>query len=317
MESIKGRFAPSPTGRMHLGNAFCALLAWLSARSQGGSLLLRMEDLDPQRSRESYARLLMEDLRWLGLDWDEGAGVSGEQEELYWQSRRKEEYEKALAMLKQQELLYPCFCTRAELHAAEAPHASDGQVIYSGRCRGLTPQERQAKEKYRRPAIRIAVPEEVISFTDGSRGVYAENLARDCGDFILRRSDGVFAYQLAVTWDDGVMGVSQVVRGSDLLSSTPRQIWLQRLWGFPQPQYYHVPLLLAPDGRRLSKRDGDLDLGALRSRIGPEELIGKLAFWAGILPREEAVTPRELTSLFGWEKVRKQDILLDGSMLDF
>lgn len=317
MESIKGRFAPSPTGRMHLGNAFCALLAWLSARSQGGSLLLRMEDLDPQRSRESYARVLMEDLRWLGLDWDEGAGVSGEREELYWQSRRKEEYEKALAMLKQQELLYPCFCTRAELHAAEAPHASDGQVIYSGRCRGLTPQERQTKEKYRRPAIRIAVPEEVISFTDGSRGVYAENLARDCGDFILRRSDGVFAYQLAVTWDDGVMGVSQVVRGSDLLSSTPRQIWLQRLWGFPQPQYYHVPLLLAPDGRRLSKRDGDLDLGALRSRIGPEELIGKLAFWAGILPREEAVTPRELTSLFGWEKVRKQDILLDGSMLDF
>lgn len=317
MESIKGRFAPSPTGRMHLGNAFCALLAWLSARSQGGSLLLRMEDLDPQRSRESYARVLMEDLRWLGLDWDEGAGVSGEREELYWQSRRKEEYEKALAMLKQQELLYPCFCTRAELHAAEAPHASDGQVIYSGCCRGLTPQERQAKEKHRRPAIRIAVPEEVISFTDGSRGVYAENLARDCGDFILRRSDGVFAYQLAVTWDDGVMGVSQVVRGSDLLSSTPRQIWLQRLWGFPQPQYYHVPLLLAPDGRRLSKRDGDLDLGALRSRIGPEELIGKLAFWAGILPREEAVTPRELTSLFGWEKVRKQDILLDGSMLDF
>lgn len=317
MESIKGRFAPSPTGRMHLGNAFCALLAWLSARSQGGSLLLRMEDLDPQRSRESYARVLMEDLRWLGLDWDEGAGVSGEREELYWQSRRKEEYEKALAMLKQQELLYPCFCTRAELHAAEAPHASDGQVIYSGCCRGLTPQERQTKEKHRRPAIRIAVPEEVISFTDGCRGVYAENLARDCGDFILRRSDGVFAYQLAVTWDDGVMGVSQVVRGSDLLSSTPRQIWLQRLWGFPQPRYYHVPLLLAPDGRRLSKRDGDLDLGALRSRIGPEELVGKLAFWAGILPKEEAVAPRELTSLFGWEKVRKQDILLDGSMLDF
>ena len=140
---------------------------------------------------------------------------------------------------------------------------------------------------------------------------------RDCGDFILRRSDGVFAYQLAVTWDDGVMGVSQVVRGSDLLSSTPRQIWLQRLWGFPQPQYYHVPLLLAPDGRRLSKRDGDLDLGALRSRIGPEELVGKLAFWAGILSKEEAVTPRELVSLFDWEKVKKQDILLDAPMLDF
>lgn len=317
MESIKGRFAPSPTGRMHLGNAFCAFLAWLSARSQGGSLLLRMEDLDPQRSRESYAQVLMEDLLWLGLDWDEGAGIPGEEEKQYWQSRRAEEYAKALDLLKQQELLYPCFCTRAELHAAEAPHASDGQVIYSGRCRELTMEERQEKEKHRRPAIRIRVPDEMISFTDGCRGVYEENLARDCGDFILRRSDRVFAYQLAVTWDDGVMGVSQVVRGSDLLSSTPRQIWLQRLWGFPQPQYYHVPLLLAPDGRRLSKRDGDLDLGALRSRIGPEELVGKLAFWAGILPKEEAVTPRELVSLFDWEKVKKQDILLDAPMLDF
>ena len=317
MESIKGRFAPSPTGRMHLGNAFCALLAWLSARSQGGSLLLRMEDLDPQRSRESYARLLMADLLWLGLDWDEGAGVPGKQERQYWQSRREAEYEKALDLLKQQEFLYPCFCTRAELHAASDPHASDGQVIYSGRCRELSPEERQEKGKHRRPAIRIRVPDEVISFTDGCRGIYKENLSQDCGDFILRRSDGVFAYQLAVTWDDGVMGVNQVVRGSDLLSSTPRQIWLQRLWGFPQPQYYHVPLLLAPDGRRLSKRDGDLDLEALRSRIGPEELVGKLAFWAGILPKEEAVTPGELVSLFDWEKVKKQDILLDASMLDF
>ena len=157
MKSIKGRFAPSPTGRMHLGNAFCALLAWLSARSQGGSLLLRMEDLDPQRSRESYAQVLMEDLLWLGLDWDEGAGIPGEEEKQYWQSRREEEYAKALDLLKRQELLYPCFCTRAELmRAAEAPHASDGQVIYSGRCRGLTMEEQQEKEKHRRPAIRIA-----------------------------------------------------------------------------------------------------------------------------------------------------------------
>ena len=317
MEQIRGRFAPSPTGRMHLGNAFCALLAWLSVRSQGGKLLLRMEDLDPQRSRESYARVLMEDLLWLGLDWDEGAGICGEREGEYWQSRRGKEYEKALGLLEGKGLLYPCFCTRAELHAAQAPHASDGRVVYNGCCRKLTKQEKLEREKHRRPAIRICVPEEMISFTDGCRGAYGENLARDCGDFILRRSDGGFAYQLAVTWDDGVMGVNQVVRGSDLLSSTPRQIWLQQLWGFEQPQYYHVPLLLAPDGRRLSKRDRDLDLGMLRKRIGPEELVGKLAFWAGILPKEEPVSPGELTPLFAWEKVKKQDVLLDGSMLEF
>ena len=174
-------------------------------------------------------------------------------------------------------------------------------------------EERQEKEKHRRPAIRIRVPNEMISFTDGCRGVYEENLARDCGDFILRRSDGVFAYQLAVTWDDGVMGVSQVVRGSDLLSSTPRQIWLQRQLGFStQPQYCHVPLLCGRDGHRLSKRQKDVDLGALRQAgRRPEEVVGQLACWAGLIDRPEPVAARELIPIFDWKKVPQGPILAE------
>ena len=305
---VTGRFAPSPSGRMHLGNLWSSLLAWLAARSAGGRMVLRLEDLDPDRCTQAWCDQVMRDLEWLGLDWDN---------EPVYQSWRTPAYEAAFRQLEEKRLVYPCFCTRAERMAASAPHRSDGQAVYDGRCRRLTAEQREDLARQRNPAWRLAVPDRASFFRDLLQGMYEENLLRDCGDFILRRSDGVYAYQLAVVVDDAWMGVTQVVRGSDLLSSTPRQIWLQRLWGFPQPQYYHVPLLLAPDGRRLSKRDGDLDLGALRSRIGPEELVGKLAFWAGILPKEEAVTPRELVSLFDWEKVKKQDILLDTPMLDF
>lgn len=303
-----GRFAPSPSGRMHLGNAFSCLLAWLSARSAGGRIILRHEDLDPGRCRREYANQIEEDLHWLGLDWDEGGSQGGSQ---YYQSCRREIYQHYLAVLEEKGLVYPCFCTRADLHAASAPHAADGTPIYSGACRELSPQQRRERAALRSPALRARVPAETVSFRDGLQGLYSVQLEKDCGDFILRRSDGVFAYQLAVVVDDGLMGVNQVVRGRDLLSSTPWQLWLQEQLGFQRPEYCHVPLLVAAEGRRLSKRDGDMDLGAIRaSGLSPQSLVGRLAFLAGITDREEPVTPEELIPLFRWENIRKENIVV-------
>ncbi len=312
-ENTVGRFAPSPSGRMHLGNVFCALMAWLAARAEGGRMLLRVEDLDQERCPRKYADLLEEDLLWLGLSWEEG-GSRGGRHGPYYQSERTAVYQSCLEQLQNMGLVYPCFCSRAELHAAQAPHLSDGRVLYSGRCRRLTPEERAALAAQRRPAIRLMVPEETVAFTDLCYGEYQENLRQECGDFLIRRSDGVFAYQLAVTADDALMGVTQVVRGRDLLSSTPRQLYLYRLLGLRPPVFGHIPLLLAPDGRRLSKRDGDLDLGALRLRFTPEQLLGKLAFAGGLLEREEPVTAEELIPLFSWEKLPRQDIRLPAGL---
>lgn len=296
-----GRFAPSPSGRMHLGNVFSALLAWLSVRSAGGELLLRIEDLDPDRCRPAYAETLKEDLRWLGLDWDREQPP---------QSSRTEVYEAMFDHLASQGLVYPCYCTRGELHAASAPHASDGRVVYAGTCRWLTPQ--QQAEKTKKPAWRLAVPDRSYGFTDRLQGYCSENLAEECGDFIIRRADGVYAYQLAVVTDDGAGGVTQVVRGMDLLDSTPRQLYLYELLGLRPPEFCHVPLLTAPDGRRLSKRERDLDLGALRQTHTPQQLLGKLAHLAGLLDKPEAASAEELAKLFRWEKIRKDPIAIDG-----
>ena len=306
-----GRFAPSPSGRIHLGNILCCLLAWLSARKKGGRVILRIEDLDTARCPRQYGEQMCRDIRWLGLNWDEGPDVGGPHAP-YTQSDRTALYQAALERLEGQGLVYPCFCTRAELHAASAPHREDGQVIYPGTCRHLTAEEvaEKARRTGRTPALRLRVPEEEIAFTDGHMGEYREFLARDCGDFLLRRSDGMFAYQLAVVVDDAEMGVTQVVRGSDLLSSTPRQIWLQERLNLPHPQYGHVPLLLAPDGRRLAKRDRDQELGQLQSRFTAPQIVGTLAHAAGLLDREEEVAPEELLPLFRWDKLPRKDLTL-------
>ena len=298
---MTGRFAPSPSGRMHLGNVFSAMLAWLSVRSQGGEMVLRIEDLDPDRCRAEYAETLKEDLRWLGLDWDR---------EQTPQSRRSEAYAQCFETLSRQGLVYPCYCSRGELHAASAPHASDGRLLYAGTCRHLTPE--QQAEKTKAPAWRLEVPDKVYGFTDGLQGGFSENLARECGDFIIRRADGVYAYQLAVVTDDADGGVTEVVRGMDLLDSTPRQLYLYELLGLQPPEFYHVPLLTAPDGRRLSKREKDLDMGALRENHTPEQLLGKLAHLAGLLEKPESVSCEELAKLFCWEKVRRQPVMVDG-----
>lgn len=297
---MTGRFAPSPSGRMHMGNLWSCLLAWLSARSAGGGMVLRLEDLDPDRCRPAYCDQVMRDLEWMGLDWD-GAPV--------YQSKRTELYRAAFQTLEEQGLIYPCFCTRAERLAASAPHRSDGTAVYDGRCARLSPSQREELSRSRRPAWRVRAPDREIAFTDLLQGGFEENLARDCGDFILRRSDGVYAYQLAVVVDDGDMGVTQVVRGSDLLSSTPRQLWLQEQLALPHPEYGHLPLLLAPDGRRLAKRDRDLELGQLQAQLTAPELVGRLAFAANLIDRPQAITPRELIPLFSWEKLPREDLV--------
>ncbi len=298
---VTGRFAPSPSGRMHLGNIFSGLLAWLSVRSADGEIVLRMEDLDPERTNEYFAALIREDLRWLGLDWDR----EGTRQRL-----RADAYNAAMERLQAQGLLFPCWCTRGDLKAASAPHAADGKPIYPGTCRSLSAIERARKQKP--PLWRILAPDREIAFEDGLQGVYRENLATECGDFVLRRADGVHAYQLAVVVDDAAMGVNQVVRGRDLLDSTPRQIYLQQCLGYPTPAYFHVPLLLAPDGRRLSKRERDLDMGALRTRYRPEALLGHLACLAGILEYDESVSAEELIHEFSWKKVRREDICISS-----
>ena len=307
--AVTGRFAPSPSGRIHLGNILCCLLAWLSARQKGGRVILRIEDLDIARCPRRYGEQMCRDIQWLGLDWDEGPVIGGPSGP-YEQSRRTALYQAALRRLEAQGLVYPCFCTRAELHAASAPHREDGQVVYPGTCRGLTAE--QAAERARRtgraPALRLQVPEEEITFTDGPMGEYREWLPADCGDFLLRRSDGIFAYQLAVVVDDAAMGVTEVVRGADLLASTPRQLLLYRLLGLEAPAFYHFPLLLGSDGQRLSKRNADAGLDTLGERYTAPEILGKLAYLAGFNPSAEPRSGESLLEDFAWEKVPRADI---------
>ena len=296
--AVVGRFAPTPSGRMHLGNVFAALIAWLSVRSQHGSLVLRMEDLDTQRTSADFAQILRDDLLWLGLTWDEETPP---------QSQRTAVYDRYFEKLMDEGLLYPCYCTRSQLHSVNAPHLSDGTYVYPGTCRNLTDPPAGKK-----PAWRITVPDREWAFHDLVQGDYRLNLATGCGDMVVRRADGVYVYQLAVTVDDGESGVTEVVRGMDLLSSAPRQMYLQELFGFPHPEYAHVPMLLAPDGRRLSKRDKDLDLGELRKHVSAETLIGTLAYSAGLIDKNVPLSARELAAEFDWAKLSGDSIYLDA-----
>jgi len=271
-------------------------MAWASVRSQNGSFILRIEDLDIRAHNPQYTSLLLDDLQWLGLTWDRGP---------FFQSKRTELYQDALLKLKQQGLLYPCFCSRADLHAAQAPHASGGTYVYAGTCRNLSQSERKELSSHKIPATRIHVPNKIYAFEDKVYGSTSQNLAESCGDFIVQRADGVFAYQLAVVVDDADMGVTEVVRGSDLLSSTPRQLYLQDVLGFSHPIYAHLPLLVAPDGRRLSKRNHDLDLGILRSQgKTPEEILGFLAYCIGLAEKEEPLSAAQVANRFSWDVLR-------------
>lgn len=314
---MKGRFAPSPSGRMHLGNIFCALISWLSVRKQGGSWILRIEDLDPARSRREYAEMIEEDLRWLGLEPDEGGlsdiGPSGP----YSQSRRTELYEDAFEKLKSGGLIYPCYCTRADLSAASAPHRSDNSKIYPGTCRPKNIENqpgkgcktnidstdtvlKEDKSSVSRPlrAYRLMVADKDIVFEDRIYGRQKVNLAPEWGDFVIKRADATWAYQLAVTVDDYAMGVTEVVRGNDLLKSSAPQIYLYSLLGYEPPQFFHLPLLCNSNGQRLSKRDKALDMEQLRKDFNPLQLVGWLGYFAGILPQPFPISPNGLLQLF-------------------
>ena len=291
-----GRFAPTPSGRMHLGNVFAALISYLSVKSRDGEWILRMEDLDTERTSGEYARILREDLAWLGLKWDRETPA---------QSLRSGVYDGYFARLEELGLLYGCYCTRSQLHSVNAPHLSDGTYVYPGTCRDL-----KEPPKDRKCAWRVMVPDRIWQLTDLCQGEFSQNLTTDCGDFVVRRADGVYVYQLAVTVDDGEAGVTEVVRGVDLLGSAPRQMYLQELFGFAHPTYGHIPLLVAPDGRRLSKRDKDMDLGYLRENMKPEALLGHLAHSGGLLETYEPVSAEELCTVFSWKKLEKANIQL-------
>ncbi len=298
-----GRFAPTPSGRLHLGNLMCAMLAWLSVRSRGGRFVLRIEDLDAARCpfMGENTRYLLDDLAWLGLDYDG---------EVLWQSQRSAVYDAYFEKFEAEGLLYPCYCSRAELHAASAPHLSDGAPLYDRRCLARAARGEQPPAG-RRPAYRLRVPDRDVSFTDVLQGTYTENLERDCSDFVIRRSDGVYAYQLAVVVDDALSGVTEVVRGADLLTSTPRQMYIQELCGFSHPVYCHIPLLTDAEGRRLSKRDGDGCMERVRETYpDARPVIGALAAALGLLPSPESVLLADLIPLFDWKKIPRDAVCL-------
>lgn len=312
----RGRFAPTPSGPMHIGNAFTALLAWLQMRQASGTFVLRIEDIDRPRSRPEYAQLIVEDLTWMGLDWDEGPDTDGPYGP-YLQSLRLELYEQAARRLQRSGRLYPCYCSRAELAAiASAPHglASEG-AVYPGLCKALSEEERRRKAQLKPPSLRVAVPERSYSFEDGMAG--AQQVPPGAlGDFVVKRADGQFSYQLAVVVDDAAMGITDVLRGADLLDSTLRQLVLYEALEAAPPSFCHVPLLCAPEGGRLSKRDRSLSLAALRAAgVPPERLIGYLAYVAGLLDRPESAKAAELVPLFSLERLSGERIALSEEAL--
>lgn len=305
-----GRFAPSPTGRMHLGNIFTAVLSWLSVKSRGGRWILRIEDLDPQRSRREWAERMEEDLRWLGLDWDEGGLQGIGMSAPCMQSLRGDIYEQYFKRLTATGNAYSCRCTRADLMAVNAPHQSDGRLIYPGTCRPTTIP--CAEPLSRGCAVRLYVPDEDICYTDAVFGAQRVNLSQECGDFILRRADGAWSYQLAVVVDDALMGVNEVVRGCDLLLSAAQQIYISRLLDLREQSYMHLPLVSNRSGQRLSKRDSSLSMEALRIRFTPEELLGRVGWMAGLLASPRPVTLSHLLERYAPGRIAgREKIIVD------
>lgn len=310
---MRGRFAPSPTGYIHLGNVWTAFLAWLQVRQQKGTLILRIEDIDEQRSKPEYTQALLEDLAWLGLDWDEGPGKGGPYGP-YIQQERYSLYEKALQELQAKHLLYPCYCSRARLQAIGAPHEGEHR-LYDGHCYGMP--EEQRRQMDRKPSWRVHVPHVSVSFTDGSYGPFSDYLPRVCGDFVVRRADGLYAYQLAVAVDDGSMGITHVLRGRDLLSSTAQQIWLMEVLGYTPPSYTHVPMLIDASGNRLSKRQQGITVRSLRDRgVQADAILSALSLAGGLVSERRLYHKGELLRLCNFQTMTTHDIVLGDTWLD-
>lgn len=295
----RGRFAPTPSGLLHIGNAFTALAAWLPIRGAGGEFVLRIEDIDKARSRPAYAEQQQDDLHWLGIDWDEGPHEGGPYAP-YTQSLREERYEAALDHLHKTRRIYPCYCSRRELaFIGSAPHGllSEG-AAYFGICRHLTAEEQANRETIKTPAIRFIMPSAPIQFHDGIVGPVSYD-GDALGDFVVKRADGMFSYQLAVTVDDADMRITDVLRGADLLDSTPRQLALYEALGLQAPSFAHVPIISNEKGERFSKRDQSLTLASLRnSGVQPERLIGAIAHMSGWIERLEPITAKELLPIY-------------------
>ncbi len=305
---VRGRFAPSPTGELHLGNARTALLAWLQVRAAGGTFVMRVEDLDPPRVRPGMMETQLEELRWLGLDWDEGPDLGGAYGP-YLQSERADRYEAALRHLAEGGHLYECLCSRKDIAAAaSAPHGGEEEgPRYPGTCRDLSPAELATRTQGRPTALRLRVPQGQICFQDLLHGRMCFDPAAETGDFVVRRKDGIAAYQLAVVVDDAAMRITHVLRGADLLSSTARQLLLYRALGCEPPQWLHVPLLLAPGGERLAKRHRPVSLRQLReSGTRPEAVVGWLAASCGLAERGEKLIPAELIGRFSIERLPRE-----------
>lgn len=312
--AVRGRFAPSPTGAMHLGNARTALLAWLDCRQRGGTMILRLEDLDRARASPGATAQLLDDLRFLGLDWDEGPDVGGPYAP-YVQTERAARYDAAITMLLTSGAAYPCICSRADVaRAASAPHGEDGPR-YPGTCRTLDPAEitARATAQGRAPSIRFRAPTPATptAFVDRVHGPVAPLADAGLDDFVIRRADGVAAYQLAVVVDDAAMGVTDVVRGDDLLSSTPRQLALYAALGFPAPVFAHVPLVLAPGGERLAKRTRPTSIADLRAQgVDAATIVGALAASSGLVPPGARLAARDLVASFDLGRLPRNPVSL-------
>lgn len=300
------RLAPSPTGHLHLGNAWAFLLCWLAARRHGAAVLLRLEDVDTARSRQVFADAILEDLAWLGLTWDEGPVA---------QAPRIPRYATAVEGLVAAGHAYPCWCSRKDLQGlASAPHGE--APAYAGRCRHLTEEERLRRSQQRPPAVRLILPEDVCHFEDLVHGTVRLTPEACGGDFPIRRADGIFAYQLAVAVDDLDQGVTTVVRGADLLTSTPRQLAVFQALGAAPPRYAHVPLLLDAGGERLAKRHGALSLRALRQAgVQAEAVVGLLAWLAGLRETPRPCPAAELVDRFAWQALPRESVRLPADVL--
>ncbi|MEZ6090850.1 MAG: tRNA glutamyl-Q(34) synthetase GluQRS [Pirellulaceae bacterium] len=305
-----GRLAPSPTGAQHLGNARSYLLAWASIRQRNGGIIFRIEDIDSPRVKPWAVRQAMDDLAWLGLNWDEGPDVGGPSGP-YIQTQRCALYTNAISRLRALNQVYPCVCTRRDIEdAASAPHESIDGPVYPGTCSMWN--EGDPLPEIGSFCWRFRVRDSHQSFTDDVSGAQSMNPARSLGDFPVTRKSGEAAYQLAVVVDDIAMGVTDVLRGNDLLPSTFRQLELYRAMKHPPPRFAHVPLVRGADGRRLAKRHGDTRLSYFREQgCKPESIVGWSAWSAGIIDRWELLSPSELLSVFDLQKVRLADTLVD------
>jgi len=325
--NVIGRLAPSPTGAQHLGNARTYLIAWLAARSVGGQVILRIEDIDSPRVKPWAIQQAMDDLAWLGLDWDIGPDCSAAEESnpiAYVQTQRLERYRDGLEMLRRAEMIYPCTCSRTDVEqAASAPHRVEGESpwidgpVYSGHCRERTSHDLELlkDEAY---AWRFRCDSGVIHWEDGFCGPQSLDAANYLGDFVVGKKDGWPAYQLAVVMDDHDMKVTMVVRGNDLIPSTYRQRMLFRFFGWEPPHYFHVPLVVGIDGKRLAKRHGDTRIATFRDRgVAAAAIIGWLAFGCGWISEYQPITPRELVPLFQWRSIPRQNLVCPSDIFDF